>query len=256
MCCFAGSVESVSDTRIFARLDDGEQVLVYAMSLETRLDNAMVLPVPAAHHNGEAGLRFINLERYPDFFTDMAALFPVMHSYDEVLEDALLASFLEVESVGAFEASFVPSIRDFVRLDPRFRLPEGVWKKLPQYKDYAFAVFQLKKGRFDVHPMAFRFRTSLPGVLFFPTVHVHDGMVHPKARFDHTLYAQKAEGMRWKRSEALPKEKMAISRDGADLTQGLVVGDLPVYRRILMGYLPNRDMLLPGWEPEPSESAL
>ena len=255
MCCFVEPVEHVADTRIFARVDDGEQVLVYAMALETRLDNAMVLPVPVARHNGAAELSFINLEHYPDFFADMAALFPVTLGED-LMECLAAGSVLEVESVGAFEASFVPSTRDFARLDPRFRLPEGVWKKLPQYRDYAFAVFQLKKGRLDVHPMAFRFQTSLPGVLYFPTVHIHDGIVHEAAGFDHILYAQKTEGMSWERSETLPKEMMAISRHAVDLTQGLVVDDLPVYRRILWGDLPNRDVMLPGWEPESSESTL
>jgi hypothetical protein len=37
-----------------------------------------------------------------------------------------------VREVGSFEASYVPKIADFSRLDERFRLPVAVWKKLPQ----------------------------------------------------------------------------------------------------------------------------
>ncbi len=45
MCCFSGSVRSVSGTQIFARgMPDGRQVLVYAMSFEADVDLAMVLP--------------------------------------------------------------------------------------------------------------------------------------------------------------------------------------------------------------------
>ena len=64
---------------------------------------------------------------------------------------------LKVVEVGSFVASFVPAVKDFSRLDEQFRLPDGTWDKLPQYKDYGFAVFKLKKGEQKVHPMAFEF---------------------------------------------------------------------------------------------------
>jgi hypothetical protein len=38
--------------------------------------------------------------------------------------------------------------------------------------------------------MALSFPVREGGKLFFPTVHIHDGKVHPTERFDHTLYAQ------------------------------------------------------------------
>jgi len=53
---------------------------------------------------------------------------------------------LKVEQVGSFEASFVPTLADFQRLDPRFRLPDTVWQQLGRYAKYGFAIFQLKKG--------------------------------------------------------------------------------------------------------------
>ncbi len=89
-----------------------------------------------------------------------------------------------------YVASFVPSVADFVRLDPRFRLPEVLFDAVPHYADYGFAVFQLAPGKVTVHPMALRFPTRDPDRLFFPTVHVHDGRFHAKAKFDHALYFQ------------------------------------------------------------------
>jgi hypothetical protein len=44
---------------------------------------------------------------------------------------------------------------------PVLRLPEGVWAKLPGYADFGFAVFKLKPGNAQVHPMAFSFPAAL-----------------------------------------------------------------------------------------------
>ena len=41
-----------------------------------------------------------------------------------------------VVGTGASAIQFVPRIADFERLDPRFRLPETVWRALPQYADW------------------------------------------------------------------------------------------------------------------------
>lgn len=257
MCCFSGPVEYVSNTKIFARSENGHQVLAYEMSLGTRAENAMILPIPVAAGGGEKAVRFVSLEGYPEFFNDMERLFPKVVTLSENTDSRFEASagaVLEVHAVGAYEASYVPSIQDFERLDPRFRLPTGVWARLPKYQDYGFSVFQLKPGRMEVHPMAFRFETRCPGCLFFPTVHIHDGTVHAMADFDHTLYAQKGEEMSWERSLSPAKETMqtGLSLGGiGDKTQGLVVRDLPVYRRIISGNLPNRDVEMPGWEPAP-----
>ena len=60
------------------------------------------------------------------------------------------ASKLEVVRVGNFEASFVPTQKDFSRLDERFRLPKAAWKLLPAYESYGFAVFKLKPGAMKV----------------------------------------------------------------------------------------------------------
>lgn len=102
----------------------------------------------------------------------------------------------------------MPTRGDFDRLDSRFRLSDSAWDDLPAYHDYGFAVFQLVDvaagpwwrrwlgiaERKTIHPMAFSFPRRDPSSLFSPTLHVHDGHVHPSARLDHQLYAQLLPG--------------------------------------------------------------
>jgi hypothetical protein len=188
MCCFSGTVRHVEGTRIFVRaLDAVRQGLVYEMKLQADAPVAMVLPLPIALGGA---VEFINLEGYADFFKDLERGFPVpaARSFGPPRPQALV-----VERVGNFVASFVPTPADFARLDPRFRLPPDVFDKLPIYRAYGFAVFQLHDPNAKIHPMAFAFPRRDPTRLFFPTVHVHDGAVHATAHFDHALYLQFSE---------------------------------------------------------------
>jgi hypothetical protein len=191
MCCFSGQVDHVSSTKIFARaIGAGRQALVYAMEFGARADVAMVLPLPVPPGSPEDALRFTSLESYPEFFDHLANAVPPPMRPPAMGYGAPGRADLPVSRVGAFDASFVPTIGDFDRLDVSFRLPPAVWASLPSYRDFGFAVFRLHKGRSKVHPMAFSFPSRVPDLLFFPTVHVHDGVVHEKAAFDHALYAQ------------------------------------------------------------------
>ena len=245
MCCFSRSVEFVSDTQIFARmLGGGRQVLVYSMSVGAPEALAMILPIPVLQPAADDAVKFIDLSGYSRFFVDLASVF--LRPPSPKLPAAALAdsrSRLKVEKVGSFEASFVPAIKDFSRLDPRFRLPEGVWEKLGAYRDYGFAVFRLAQGKAKIHPMAFSFPTSRPGELFFPTVHIHDGTVHPRADFDHVLYCQAPPGLRslleWGES---PDPAAHFARIGA--AKNVLDGAQHVRRRLLAGPLPNQDTWL------------
>src|SRR5262249_38368525 len=129
MCCFSQPVISVSGTNIFARPDaDGRQLLVYSMTINARNDLAMILPLPVKTTAGEKDVKFIDLKGYPEFFADMEVGFPRAHASTRglTLGDPAAASpsALEVIRVGDFEASFVPTQKDFSRLDERFRLPK------------------------------------------------------------------------------------------------------------------------------------
>lgn len=230
---FAAPVK-VSGTRIFARCEGAEQHLAYSMHLRASSDLAMVLPIPVAPSGREDAVSFVDLSAAPALFDQLAVLFtPVMpQAKGPVSRRHLSGRALRVHSVGAFDASCVPSVPDFARLDPRFRLGDDVWRALPRYADWGFAVFTLKKGDHRVHPMAFRFPTRAPGRVFFPTVHVHDGEVHAEAEFDHELY--------WQGDGDGERASMPASAHLEQSSRGIVrAGE--VRRRALRGTFPNDD---------------
>ena len=245
MCCFSGSVKKVSATNIFARMgDDGRQFLVYSMTVDMAKPVAMVLPIPVKKGSDEKAVRFINLENYQNFFGDLDAGFPkpVTRSLHFLSDEAVPASAqLAVVQVGNFEASFVPSVKDFNRLDARFQLPAELFAKMPDYKHFGFAVFKLKPGSQTVHPMAFDFPTEQPARLFFPTVHIHDGKVHARATFDHVLYCQPSETLRLKLADWDESEKLANRFVNVKKSKGIVASGEHCYKHALRGMLTNKD---------------
>lgn len=241
MCCFSGEVKAVAGTQIFARrAEPNRQYLVYAMRYDAPSDLAMILPLPVPSRPEENAVQFIDLSDYPEFFADLGNGFPRPRGGTSLAD----ASALEVHMVGSFEASFVPQISDFGRLDPRFTIPAATWAELPQYSDYGFAVFKLRAGAREVHPMAFSFPTRSADRLFFPTVHIHDGSVQSSAFFDHTLFCQTRgtarqwqatfEGTLWRASTFMKVEK----------AEGLIDGGGIVYRTRIHGHQLNEDSWL------------
>lgn len=263
MCCFSRHVEKVSSTRIFARpLEDRRQLLVYGMTLEVAEDVAMILPIPVPAASREDAVRFVDMSACPAFFDHLSAIFPdervLAQGFGPPLRSAPQPAALVVHDVGDFEASFVPSPQDFDRLDARFRLPGDVWESLPEYGDWGFCVFKLRKppakgsGLFNlfkaakamprkVHPMAFEFPRRDASTLFFPTVHVHDGVVHPTAEFDHELFCQTTPAceplMDWSRSRAKAGHLVEPAHPWVEPSAWM-------YKRTLRGELPNRDTVL------------
>jgi hypothetical protein len=251
MCCFSREVKDVSATRIFARWTSADgaslrQCVVYQMNYAAAEDLAMILPLPVAPGSGEKAVKFIDLEKHADIFDRLHDCFPVPRTRAFLSKSApppaAAEPKLEVVQVGSFEASFVPAVKDFARLDERFRLPAGVWDSLPQYATWGFAVFKLKPAAKTVHPMAFTFPQAKESRgLFFPTVHIHDGKVHRKAKFDHTLYAQQsslrpAGLMQWEESPGLAGA--TLKGDYKDL----VNPKAHVHRRKMHGSLANEDV--------------
>ncbi|MEZ5299687.1 MAG: hypothetical protein R3F11_03320 [Verrucomicrobiales bacterium] len=250
MCCFSRPVESVSATKIFARLVGSDrQATAYQMHLSAKEDLAMILPIPVAQPAAEDAVKFIDLSGYKEMFGDLHKGFPVPESRalsfgaPKIARNEAGSLPLKVESVGSYDASFVPAVKDFARLDERFRLPAETWDQLPQFKEFGFAVFKLKKGNSEVHPMGFTFPTALRGTVFFPTVHIHDGKVHEEEEFDHVLYAQAADravigGKGWEESPGL-----AGSFTKPKSSQGMIWPDLHVYRLKVEGMRKNEDIL-------------
>ena len=205
----------------------------------------MVLPLPVPADPEEDAVRFINLERYPIFFIDMMVGYPTLASD---IPDTLDLDFspLVVHDVGDFEASFVPKFNDFDRLDERFRISTEVWSKLPAYNDFGFAVFKLKGGSQlrTVHPMAFEFPCRNPNLLYFPTIHIHDGQLHSDAHFDHMLICQVTPELvgyvdGWRPSDDKASAFMDLSRSDC-----IVDGNARCWYRGLTGRLENKDTLV------------
>ncbi|MCA9617828.1 MAG: hypothetical protein KC731_02335 [Myxococcales bacterium] len=259
MCIFSQPVERVAGTSIFARKADGWQWLAYEMTFAALGDLAMVLPLPVLPGSGEHTVSFIDLSSCPDFFDALRRLFAMPLAYGSFGAPQARAATLEVHQVGDFEASYVPSVTDFVRLDDRFRLSPAVWQQLPHYADWGFAVFKLRgeprsllerlgmrkrpTTSKKVHPMAFAFRTRSPADLFFPTLHVHDGAVHAEADFDHELYAQlpreppaHVHGAWWRASTS-PSESTVTA------AAGLLDSLTPLFRLKIGGRRPNQDVV-------------
>jgi hypothetical protein len=254
MCMFSTYVPWVASTSIFARTTDRRtQRLAYSMSFAAVGELAMILPLPVPPGSGEDAARFIDFSRYPSLFDDLERAFadPRPPSRSRSLQSVPRPARLVVHDVGDFEASYVPTIADFVRLDERFRLPHGLWDRLPVYADYGFAVFKLKgaaasgapgeAAKQQLHPMVLEFPTRSPDRTFFPTLHVHDEAVHPRATFDHALYVQgsptASSTFGWRQSLGPALAFVDVAK-----TQGLVLGDELCYRREMRGAFANADV--------------
>lgn len=256
MCIFSQPVEDVNSTQIFARLTQrGTQYIVYQMSYESRAENAMILPVPIRQPVREDSLRFIDLKEYEGFFADLVKGFPfcppfVLIGCSGHPKTAAMAP-LKVFEVGNYIASFVPSLTDFERLDPRFRLPQQTWSQLPGYKNFGFAVFQLAAGALKPHPMAFEFETANKSI-YFPTLHIHDGEIHESEEFDHVLYLQHAgfdsrvyayenPNVRDKATGLIRSQKVAKKFCNIGKAKGVLDANLLVHRMFIQGNQWNRD---------------
>lgn len=265
MCCFSKPIEHVERTRILARgLANGGQRLAYQMRLGASQDLAMILPIPTPPSSVEDAVQFIDLSDYGSFFDDLERAFPQF--VRPLARSGAGGSFplpavqtLVVHKVGDFEASFVPTLADMDRLDPRFRLPEGVWEQLPGYADFGFVVFKLRPGTSslvqrvaraigfrrtglkDFHPMAFEFPRRDPGRLFLPTVHIHDGVVHPEAQFSHQLYVQPARGLGDSDHAWIPASRPVGETVDVERARGLIDAVAPAWTCSLHGAFPNVD---------------
>lgn len=219
----------------------------------------MILPLPVKQPAREDSLRFIDLKDYDEFFADLERGFPYepespVFGCDTRVTSGYGNATLEVHKVGDYIASFVPTLKDFSRLDIRFRLPEETWLKQPQYVGYGFAVFQLTSGKLKPHPMAMEFETTETSV-YFPTLHIHDGEIHETEKFDHILYLQHA-GLDSRvypyrnaevrdRSTGIERSKF-VAKEFCDAgkSQGVVNPDLLVHRVRMIGNQPNRDTVI------------
>jgi hypothetical protein len=251
MCIFSGSVSLVKGTTIFARRStESKQFLVYGMNYEADQDMVMILPLPVGSHDEENAVRFINLDEYTSFFDDMLRggfpqLMPALPRSSSGKSLISIVKPLKVHKVGNYNASFIPTLNDFDRLDPQFKLSREVWDQLPEYESYGFAVFKLSASSHSTHPMAFEFVTRSSEQLFFPTIHIHDGKVHQWAIFDHHLYYQGdyfsnvPEYTKVVQSEKIASEFMNVKK-----TLGIINGEQRCNAIVMSGSFSNQDIIL------------
>lgn len=255
MCIFTQPVVSVNNTQIFARLSGtGTQFLAYQMNYESKDNNAMILPLPVKRPSRDESLKFIDLKDYDALFDELAEGFPFYSPPGITCSasfDPTSRHNLKVFEVGNYIASFVPTMSDFDRLDPKFTLPNEIWENIPGYEDFGFAVFQLAAGSLKPHPMALEFQSANDD-LFFPTIHIHDGDIHESEEFDHLLYMQHAgldsrvygyqnSHMEDKSTGLIRSKTIASHFCDVDKSAGLIDGNLLVHRKIVQGNLPNSD---------------
>lgn len=263
MCCFAGPVTSVSGTKIFATMralpaTDGEraQILAYEASVTTEASNAMVLPVPVREDVGAAGIALLDMSSVPDFFVVLFRLVEAGTPRLPTFSAPFPQPQLKVHRVGAYDVSIVPTIEDFGRLSSLFRLelsgsPVGVGASLGQprgllpvfrqrYPGHSFVVCQLAPGKVDLHPFGVMFLPRYRDHLFFPTLHIHDGVLHETACFDHRIFAQRAQ-------LDSRSHELFVTNDGQALARKLpfLYDREPVEMRSLWGDQPNNDLYIP-----------
>ncbi|MDB4477107.1 hypothetical protein N9018_02770 [Rhodopirellula sp.] len=258
MCCFSQPIRSVSRTRIFGRLTEQKsQFVAYQMRYKSDYANAMILPIPIQQPSKQRCIRFIDLSGYPQFFDDLDKGFPKSKKLTKSIasESGPAKDRLKVHKVGGFEASFVPTANHFSKLDRRFSIAKDIWKKIPAYSEYGFVVFQLHELDGTPHPMAFDFDTRMTDATFLPTIHIHDGEVHQRENFDHTMYIQNPEidlaagdyqGHKlwdlksgWRRSFAEAEKFIDLER-----AQGMIAGHLRVHCKIMKGKFANKDQII------------
>jgi hypothetical protein len=263
------SAREISDTNIFAgNLGGTRRSLVYEMKINIEEPAAMVLPVPTSPGTE---IEFVDLSKFPTFFKTLDNLFPIWNTkaFSRRLSASLDYDTIKVETVGDFIASFVPTVRDFSRLDERFRLPVEIADQLA-YGSFSYAVFQLSpegqarqgdgytgkyRDRFvaaptsshpvtqKVHPMAFIYETAddAEDTLFFPTVHVHDGRVNAFENFDHALYAG------WSSGIGNFEKSGATKFPALEQAKGLVTDSMTFSRsKAFRGSMKNGDVVVVG----------
>ena len=107
MCCFSQSVRSVHSTNIFARpADERRQFLVYSMTLDASKELAMILPLPVKTPAAENDVEFIDLQAYPNFFTDLEQGFPKQRNHNPIDESASPAAGATLSRNDAVELRF------------------------------------------------------------------------------------------------------------------------------------------------------
>ncbi len=197
MCIILTQVESVTNTQIYisSSKDRTRQLVIYTNTVDSPLENAMILPVP-----NPLSVELLNFKHYKDIFEDCNKCFKHIddHRYDSGMRSLYASASLPhrpplpVYTVGSYQASIVPSFDDFDRLNMKIlRVNPQVFTLLKDTYDssFGFIVCQLRTGSHQYHPFAYTHNIHSSRLLFTPTLHYHLGESSVTADWDHTIYS-------------------------------------------------------------------
>lgn len=189
MCIMAWDA-NVSGTNIFAAVNGDRQILVYQASVEYDDNdgedkNAIILPVPGESDD----IDLVDMSGNEEFFETLNANFrrSTFGTRGVGEGDYLGGDFLEVQDVGAYQVSIVPSVADLERINPDLFVMNDVTKntiRANYAKGYAFVVAVLKPGRFQ--PLCYTHKALPNGKVFVPTRHEH-GESKGRPSWDHSI---------------------------------------------------------------------
>ena len=191
MCIMASPVRSVSDTRIFVGTNGAltQQLTVYQMAVQlsifTGKGNAMILPVPVGTA-GAKSIKLVDLSAVPTFFEPFVAAFKEQSRGFGMSKG--ISRSLEVQRVGNYDVSVVPTVDDVKRLNRNvFEVsPDTEAVLRTEYPvGFAFLVAQLRESG-NFHPLAY-LSPVVGGKMFVPTRHAH-GPEKGLPKWDHLIF--------------------------------------------------------------------
>lgn len=190
--CIINYDAEVSGTKIFVAPDskNKNQITVYSNKVKTDINNMMILPVPNPNT-----VKFIDLTKYKNLFLDLSLSFhdPRILGNSQ-RSDSSHQSYIEVQSVGSYYASIIPSINHINLIDKTVFgvINPGIIQLLRKYysKNYGFVICKLKSGVHEYHPFAYSHKIQDSGKLFVPTRHQHHGEQEENySHWDHAIYS-------------------------------------------------------------------
>ena len=251
MCIILARVESVSNTQLYISSSKTKerQLVIYTNKVTSPDSNAMILPVP-----NPLSVELLNFRHYKDIFEDCQKCF---RHYDDTRHLYATRSLacsasdshrpvLPVYTIGSYQASIVPSLDDFDRLNTNIlRVNPEVASLLRKTYDseFGFLVCQLKRGNHQYHPFAYTHSIHSNRLLFVPTLHYHLGEKGSSADWDHTIYSPMTDlftnygysyvnssSVQW---DLLPSEYQWARKGGVSFN-----------RHVIKGYSKNKDLWL------------
>lgn len=195
MCIMAAPVRSVSDTRIFVGTEPRGllQLTVYQMAVQLASfvgkGNAMILPVPVGNF-GASTIQLVDLSAVPSFFEPFVEAFTERSRSFGMSKGVSRGLPLEVQRVGKYDVSVVPTVDDVKRLNRNvFEVsPDTEAVLRTEYPvGFAFVVAQLRESG-GFHPLAY-LSPVIGDKMFIPTRHAHGrGGPEDLPKWDHLIF--------------------------------------------------------------------